>query len=160
MQKIGFVNALNPTLESSASSWLVIKIHVEMELHVFQSLGEMLFAFVHMGDLASSAVMVRTVCFIFLTTMFLSFTEVVVRNKLNTLKTKHCTWPLPHFHCSLPNAQSQAKNAWAEHLLCMLFHKTGRETEKSQNHRKGWKIPPRSSGPTIPLPISPAKPCP
>lgn len=64
MQKIGFVNALNSTLENSASSQLVMKIHVEMVLHVFQSPGKMLFAFVHMGDLASSAVMVRTMFFL------------------------------------------------------------------------------------------------
>lgn len=64
MQKIGFVNALNSTLENSASSQLVMKIHVEMVLHVFQSPGKMLFAFVHMGDLAFSAVMVRTVFFL------------------------------------------------------------------------------------------------
>lgn len=63
MQKIGFVNALNSILENSASSQLVMKIHVEMVLHVFQSPGEMLFAFVHTEDLASSAVMVRTIFF-------------------------------------------------------------------------------------------------
>lgn len=63
MQKIGFVNALNSTLENSANSRLVMKIHVEMVLRVFQSPGEMLFAFVHTEDLASSAVMVRTIFF-------------------------------------------------------------------------------------------------
>lgn len=64
MQKIGFVNALNSTLENSASLRLVMKIHVETVLRVFRSPGEMLFAFVRMEDLASSAVMVRTIFFI------------------------------------------------------------------------------------------------
>ncbi|RMC13438.1 hypothetical protein DUI87_10976 [Hirundo rustica rustica] len=57
MKKIGIVNALNSTLENSASLQLVMKIHVETVLHVFQSPGEMLFACVHMEGLASSAVM-------------------------------------------------------------------------------------------------------
>lgn len=63
MQKIGFVNALNSTQEDCASSWLVMKVHVEMVLHVFQSPGKTLFVFVHMEDLASSAMMVRMILF-------------------------------------------------------------------------------------------------
>lgn len=65
MQKIGFVNALNSTRENSVSLQLVMEIHVEMVLHVFQSPGKMLFAFVRMEDLASSAVMVRTIFFMY-----------------------------------------------------------------------------------------------
>ena len=63
MLKIGFVNALNSTLEDCASLWLVMTVHVEMVLHAFQSPDKMLFAFVHMEDLASSAMMVRTIGF-------------------------------------------------------------------------------------------------
>lgn len=63
MLKIGFVNALNSTLEDCASLWLVMKVHVEMVLHAFQSPDKMSFAFVHMEDLASSAMKVRTIGF-------------------------------------------------------------------------------------------------
>lgn len=61
MKKIGIVNALNSTLENSASLQLAMKIRVEVVLHVFQSPGEMQFACVHMEGLASSAVMVRNI---------------------------------------------------------------------------------------------------
>lgn len=63
MKKTGIVNALNSTLENSASLQLVMKIHVEMVLHVFQSPDEMLFACVRMEGLVSSAVMVRNIFF-------------------------------------------------------------------------------------------------
>lgn len=63
MKKIGIVNALNSSLENSASLQLVMKIHVETVLRVFQSPGEMLFACVRMEGQASSAVMVRNIFF-------------------------------------------------------------------------------------------------
>lgn len=61
IQKIGSVTALDSTLESFASSQLVMRIHVEMVLLVFQNPVKMLFASVLMEGLESSAMMVRKI---------------------------------------------------------------------------------------------------